>query len=626
MKVFVASTYGDLLDYREAATRAIVTTGNITKDMLYWPAEELPPLEVSLRNLRSSNLVILLTAHRYGTPPQGHDKSITELEFDEAVKQRIPVLAFSVDRKYRWSPDQIDTSPEARERLDKFTQSVSACVTRKSFTSPESLEVAITYALTQFMEQRRHVRLPRFVQERLVQVSRPESLDHSPDSTVQIGRAPDGAPLLLSVTRHIRVEEGLRQIAVRMGKRLDDPGFQEIFGRLNQEARTFAAASGIHNSSVGGHPINFYVTGEPLTSLVTPSLFQAMIGNRALAYSQSDTGRPSELTETIMSGARTSGGSASEITSLGGNNRFLCVALDGAVVAWSGGWTPNYPYTPEPRKLIVGRPFIEEGLERLSNVRYIIYMFNAKSAMTTLIDTTQPQEFVAKWEEVLSSFHSDDLAGVSYHILVPRSSIAHFVLEVINEVADLHDSGQIHGDIKPSNILISRNAPVLIDDVGLRVNDISPSVTAGWSPSEQLLRKPLSCAADVFSLGQLLLHIIDAEPLGREVRFRLPGGQMATIFDDPEVYIDPERNGTSAHTLDRWRKLIERALRTDPKHRWPDARKMGDEMREILDQESLQGDVSITLPWGNSPSLVVGPDGTLTAGWVIHSGTAQGLL
>ena len=221
MKIFVASTFEDLFTHRDAARRSILTTGNISEDMLHWPAVERPPLDESLQRLRSSNLLILLIAHRYGQPPEGHDKSITELEYDEAVARGIPILCFTVDPKYAWPPDFVDMDPKTRSRLEAFTRKVGKKVTRAQFTSPESLEVAITYALAHHMEKSRETAVPWYLRARMRAVSLPESLSFSPDSTIQIGHAPDGLPLLLSVTRHIRVEDHLARIASRLWRAAD---------------------------------------------------------------------------------------------------------------------------------------------------------------------------------------------------------------------------------------------------------------------------------------------------------------------------------------------------------------------------------------------------------------------
>lgn len=596
MRIFVASTYEDLLSYRAAATRSILTSGNISEDMLLWPAEESPPLEASIRRVKSCNLLILLIAHRYGEPPAGHDVSITELELNEAVALGLPILAFVVDPTYPWPPNQIEKDPAKRVRLEAFIQEVSKRVTCKRFTSPESLEVAIMQALTRFVTHPRA--LPSYVQARARRVSRLDSLYYSADSTIQIGRAPDGAPLLLSVTRHIRVEDDLAAIANRLGKKLRDRVFEEILAQLTQEARTFAATNGIYRSAVSGRSEKFYVPNEPLTHQVTPNLFQSMLGlgsgdipmthpNSALRNSllpsfisdpplnipsvptvntgfsrppfrpgipdpgehSMESGRPFDLSHLGL-GDHESGEADNGVISVGGMNRFLCIALDSSPSTWSGGWAV---YPSGLRKLIIGRPFIEEGLERLPGVDYVIQvpvtrrievpLIGGARRKMNLIKVGQSDLFIKKWTELLSSADDAELQQMSYKITIPRSSIARFTLEVIEEVSRLHERGKVHGDIKPSNILISRNDTLLIDDADLNIGDIAPTVTPGWSPCEQLLRKPLPAAADIFSLGVLLMHVLAAEPLGREVRYRMPGGQMALIFDDPTVYIEPGSPG-----------------------------------------------------------------------------------
>ena len=735
MRIFVASTYEELEGYRAAATRSILTSGNISEDMLFWPAEDSPPLDVSIRRVRSSDLLILLIAHRYGNPPEGHNVSITELEFDEAVTLGIPILAFSVDPTYPWNPSYVETDQAARARLEAFIQKVSRQVVRKHFTSPESLEVAITHSLTQHMGQARNPLLPRYVQARARQVSRPDSLYYSADSTIQIGRAPDGAPLLLSITRHIRVEDDLGAIAARLGKDPSDPVFSEMLAQLNQEARTFAATTGLYSSVANGRSEKFYVPSEPLTYQFAPNLFQSMLGVGSVVIPATnpdaifrspdplsfDPGAPphapsapssnpglaqpprnpmDRLAQTAYEAHRganhgslprwedvsqqerqawkaavagvaglsegsiasgipddrdrrarpgrprfhrrrgrdddrpgrgrgyddppslpSSGFESQEaqpkVISVGGMNRFLCIALDSNPTAWSGGWAGD---SSGQRRLIIGRPFIEEGLERLPGVGYVI------QSQGDPIATYDPKDFIRNWTDLLASADDNELRQVSYKIIIPRSSIARFTLEVIDEVSGLHERGRIHGDIKPSNILVSRNDTLLIDDAGLNIGDISPTVTPGWSPGEQLLRKPLSVAADIFSLGQLLLHVLTAEPLGREVRYRMPGGQMALLFDDPTVYIDPANPSAPVETREDWCRLIERALRTDPNERWPTARSMADEMRSFLRREDLQGEVEIKLPWGDRPSLILDTKGQPTAGWVIGSGYEKTLL
>jgi hypothetical protein len=628
MKIFVASTYQDLQGYRGAATRSILMAGNLSEDMSYWPADDSPPLDLSRSRLKSSDLMILLIAHRYGTPPEGNDRSITELEFDLAVTLKLPILAFRVDPEYPWPPRHVETDPEARARLEAFLRRVSAKVTIGLFTTPESLEVAITHALVHVVSQQRPAALPRYAERRLVQISRPESLRYSPDSIIKVGHAPDGASLLLSVRRTIPATEAMDKISHNLGKLADDPALgipaddpvlSEISSRLNQEARNRAAAHRIYDADWKGQAMRVYVPNETLTSLMAPNLLQSMFRSMLQAPA-GDERRPGATIDTWGPTLDRSGHKASKaapegpgrVESLGGSNRFLCIALEGDQVAWTGGWTES-----TPKSIVLLRPFIEEGLERLDGVRYVIEDAIYASEAKTLIDTESPREAIEKWVAILSSEHDQELARCSCKIRVPRSSVVRFIVDVVDDVAEMHDRQEIHGDIKPNNMLVSRNGKTLIDEGNLRVGDISPTVTLGWSPSEQMLRQPLSCAADVFPLGQMLLHILDGELLGKEVCYRLPGGKKATLIEDPAVYISDERIPPS--TRNQWCRLIERALRTDPQQRWPDARAMGEEFRGLADRKDVPGFVDLTFPWGPQPSLIDEGKGTLTVGWMMHT-------
>jgi hypothetical protein len=622
MRVFVASSYDDLSNYRKAATRSILTSGNITADMLYWPAEEAPPLDVSLRQVRAADVVILIVAHRYGAPPAGHSQSITEMEFDEAVKLRIPVLAFRIDPDHPWPPRWIETDPDIRGRLERFTQKIITKVTTKTFSSPESLEVAIAHALASFKDRQNPAVAPRHAGIQTYRASRAESLYYSPDSVIQIGRAPDGAALMLSVKRSPDLSGSLTGIAAQLGKSLQDPPFTEMLAQLHQEGRAFATSRGSYVANAGGRTVDVFVADRPLIDLTSPSLFQSMLSDPARTStpdwpSQVDFNRPAvDSPPTIISGVKSRAPSYG-VDSLGGMNRFLCVALDLDQKVWSGGWAP---VAADSVELTLWRPFIEEGLERLGGVQYAIQSVSYGVPVANLIETEQAAEFHQSWVDLLTTSSPEQLGTMMSGISVPRSSVMRFVLELVQEVAELHQRGQIHGDIKPSNILVSRADKLLIDDVGLNLGDVSPAVTPGWSPVEQLLRQPLTCAADVYTLGQILLRLVDGELLGREASFRLPGGQAATVFDDPEVYLSPDSPTAPAMQRDEWCHLIEKSLKTDAAERWSTAGELVDAMGPLVADGHFPGTTVVRFPWGDQPSLVYRDDDGVGVGWVMRCG------
>lgn len=624
MRVFVASTYTDLLEYRAAATRAILIASGSPEDMLYWPAEGSEPLEVSLRRLRASDLVILILAHSYGAVAAETEKSITEHEFDAATEAGIPMLAFSIDPEHPWPPKFVETDPVVRRRLKAFTERVEAHVTRQQFTTPESLEVALAHALTlaQLRSQEMSTGLSQHGQARLLRVARAESLYYSPNALIRVGRAPDGAPLVLDVRREISLDDIVVELAARLRKEPDDPTLAKVASDLKQEARKIAISDQIHPADIDDRETQVYMTRTPLIRLVAPSLFQSMLDSRV------DVTREDPYQEThqatSISGIEEEPGREHAPGSLGGLNRFLCVTLDSPVSAWSGGWTGE----GEQRRVMLWRSFIEEGLERLPGVRYVIERVPQRAWRDPLpaigdmkarrvLDTRDVAEFRRQWLELLSTSDGRALSLLQTRIHVPRATVIALIVEVMDEVALLHEDGRIHGDLKPSNVLVSRVGSSLIDEVGLRLGEVSPTVSIGWSPPEQLLRSPLTAAADVFPLGEMLRRVIGAESLGRRVDISLPDGATAQIRENPTMYLAPGDAVVPRAGRSHWYRVIERALRFDPGKRWEHVVDMAETVRDVMQRVPVSGDVEVRFPWGDRPVLVPSDDGGVETAWLI---------
>jgi serine/threonine-protein kinase len=106
---------------------------------------------------------------------------------------------------------------------------------------------------------------------------------------------------------------------------------------------------------------------------------------------------------------------------------------------------------------------------------------------------------------------------------------ARLLIPVCRAVHYAHDCGVLHRDLKPSNILIDRQGNPYVSDFGLAKRiDVDPSLTpsgallgtpsymppeqAGGSGSGSGRRSPLGPAADVYSLGAILYHMLTGRP------------------------------------------------------------------------------------------------------------------
>jgi SAM-dependent methyltransferase len=156
LKVFLASTYKDLKEYREKVEYVLKGCEALYKGMEYFGASYEKPLDACNQRIDDSDLVICLIGASYGSNPPNKNKSFTELEIEYSLKIGKPINTYILDLDK--CPVLIEHADfgEKAERLKDFKKEMMEKMTCDCFTSPDDLAIKIMRDLFKFKQPTLH--------------------------------------------------------------------------------------------------------------------------------------------------------------------------------------------------------------------------------------------------------------------------------------------------------------------------------------------------------------------------------------------------------------------------------------------------------------------------------------
>jgi len=144
MKVFLSSTYLDLIEHRKAVVQALHTMGEEIEHMEVFGARDEEPTKASLEELDNCDVLVGIYAYRYGTVPKNSKVSVTEQEYLHAKKKKLPILVFVINENHLWSPKLMDKS---LTKVGKFKSREYSDHTPAYFTTPDNLATQVLAAI-----------------------------------------------------------------------------------------------------------------------------------------------------------------------------------------------------------------------------------------------------------------------------------------------------------------------------------------------------------------------------------------------------------------------------------------------------------------------------------------------
>jgi serine/threonine protein kinase len=156
-------------------------------------------------------------------------------------------------------------------------------------------------------------------------------------------------------------------------------------------------------------------------------------------------------------------------------------------------------------------------------------------------------------------------------VQLPRVRVLAIAIAACDAASHLHESGWVHGDINPSNLIVDTDDRLTLVDLGVaRTIGAGGSVrgTHAYMAPEQIRGEAWTPATDVFALGVVLWELVSGERLFHRGP---PWLSMAAVMETaPPPLADPMLDG-----------IVQAALAKEPARRMQSAIAMAQRLRDL---------------------------------------------
>jgi Domain of unknown function (DUF4062) len=151
-QVFVSSTFLDLQAEREAVVSSLLQMEAFPAGMELFPAADDDAWTLIKRVIDESDYYLLVIGGKYGSIDPETELSYTEKEYEYAVEQGKPVMAFLHSDPDRIEFGKSEKGDAAREKLEAFRKKVEDNKHVKYWSGPEDLAGKVALSFSQFRQ------------------------------------------------------------------------------------------------------------------------------------------------------------------------------------------------------------------------------------------------------------------------------------------------------------------------------------------------------------------------------------------------------------------------------------------------------------------------------------------